>query len=150
MPLQSYLSFTKGADWRWVYVPRKGSAGVEVAIAGAPAREARTHLACVRDGQTHCLYLDGKRFPRTAEIPSPASGTSPFQIGLQFRGVIDEVQVSQVARYKANFAPPARFEPDAHTLGLYHFDEGAGDVLKDSSGHNHHGKITGATWVKGG
>src|SRR5262249_50785740 len=37
---------------------------------------------------------------------------------------------------------------DANTMALYHFDEGAGDVLKDSSGNNHHGKIIGATWEK--
>src|SRR5437868_14560991 len=40
-----------------------------------------------------------------------------------------------------------RFEPDADTLALYHCDEGEGDVLKDSSGNGHHGKIVGAKWV---
>ena len=29
-----------------------------------------------------------------------------------------------------------RFEPDKDTLALYHFDEGSGDVLKDSSGNS--------------
>jgi len=32
-------------------------------------------------------------------------------------------------------------------MALYRFDEGKGDMLKDSSGHDHHGKIVGATWV---
>jgi len=41
-----------------------------------------------------------------------------------------------------------RFEPDTNTLALYHCDEGRGDVLNDSSGHGHHGKIYRATWVK--
>ena len=44
--------------------------------------------------------------------------------------------------------PAARLEPDADTLALYHFDEGSGDVLKDSSGNNHAGKNVGAKWVR--
>jgi hypothetical protein len=36
---------------------------------------------------------------------------------------------------------------DERTLALYHFDEGQGDVLVDSSVHEHHGKIIDATWV---
>jgi len=40
---------------------------------------------------------------------------------------------------------PDRFEPDAQTLALYHFDEREGDVLRDSSGNGHHGTIHGGT-----
>ena len=37
-----------------------------------------------------------------------------------------------------NFAPPtAPFTPDAATLALYHFDEGAGQVAADASGNGH-------------
>src|ERR1019366_7642082 len=61
--------------------------------------------------------------------------------------IMDEVRFSKVARYDKDFTPAKRFEPDADTLALYHFDEGAGDVLKDSSGNGHHGKIVGAKWV---
>ena len=61
---------------------------------------------------------------------------------------ITEVRISKVARYDKDFTPAKRFEPDADTLALYHFDEGSGDVLKDSSGNGHHGKIVGAKWVK--
>ena len=35
-------------------------------------------------------------------------------------------------------------------MALYHFDEGSGDVLQDSSGNGHDGKIVGAKWVEGG
>lgn len=34
-------------------------------------------------------------------------------------------------------------------VGWWKFDEGTGDILHDSSGKNNHGKIHGATWVKG-
>lgn len=61
--------------------------------------------------------------------------------------LIDEFRISSVARYKSDFQPPTSFEPDEHTLALYHCDEGKGDVLIDSSGNDHHGKIIEATWV---
>ncbi len=51
-------------------------------------------------------------------------------------------------RYTESFTPEARFEVDEHTLALYHFDEGQGETLIDSSGNEHHGTIYGATWVK--
>ena len=63
-------------------------------------------------------------------------------------GVMDEFRLSKVARYTDDFRPPQRFEADAHTVVLYHFDEGQGDVLKDSSGNNHHGKIVGGKWTR--
>jgi hypothetical protein len=66
-----------------------------------------------------------------------------------FAGVIDELRISKIARYTADFTPATRFESDADTLALYHFDEGAGDILTDSSGNNHHGKIVNAKWVPG-
>ena len=65
-----------------------------------------------------------------------------------FHGTIDEVRISNIARYTEDFTPQRRFEPDEHTMALYHFDEGSGDVLKDSSGNGHDGKIVGAKWVK--
>ncbi len=45
--------------------------------------------------------------------------------------------------------PLAPFEPDAHTLLLYHFDEGTGTVARDASGHGYDGELLGATWAKG-
>jgi formylglycine-generating enzyme required for sulfatase activity len=66
---------------------------------------------------------------------------------LGLTGRMDEVRVSKVARYELDFTPRASFDTDKDTLALYHFNEGNGDVLKDSSGNNHHGKIVGAKWV---
>ena len=69
-------------------------------------------------------------------------------LSAHFHGTIDEVRISNIARYTEDFTPQRRFEPDEHTMALYHFDEGSGDVLKDSSGNGHDGKIVGAKWVK--
>ncbi len=67
-----------------------------------------------------------------------------------FQGSIDELRISSIARYNnsfMSFMPERRFEPDEHTVALYHFDEGVGDEFKDSSGNNQHGKLFGAKWI---
>ena len=52
-----------------------------------------------------------------------------------FSGWVDEVRLSKGVRYTSGFMPPiAPFTPDADTLGLYHFDEGSGTTVWDSSG----------------
>ena len=52
-----------------------------------------------------------------------------------YSGWIDEVRISTVVRYTGPFTPPsAPFVTDADTAALYHFDEGAGDVINDTSG----------------
>jgi hypothetical protein len=52
-----------------------------------------------------------------------------------YHGWFDELRVSPMRRYTANFTPP--FEPfvrDSDTVALYHFDEGSGDVISETSG----------------
>ncbi len=39
-----------------------------------------------------------------------------------------------------------QFISDRHTIALWHFNEGEGDSLYDSSGNRHHGQIKGALW----
>lgn len=52
-----------------------------------------------------------------------------------FRGYLDELRISRIVRYTANFTrPSAPFTTDEFTVGLYHFDEGAGSLAQDSSG----------------
>ena len=46
-------------------------------------------------------------------------------------------------------SPLEPFQPDEHTLLLYHFDEGQGTVAKDASRWGHDGQIRGATWSQG-
>ena len=140
-----FLSLTKELKWRWKYGYGKDREGNVHSI--ATDRAERTHLACVCEEKTYRLYVDGK-LQRSAEWNAPRKADGNFEFGPRFAGIIDEVRISKVARYKENFAPVPRYEPDANTLGLYHFDEAIGNELRDSSGHNHHGKIVGAKWVK--
>ncbi|MDZ4684288.1 MAG: protein kinase [Planctomycetaceae bacterium] len=113
----------------------------------------QTHLAVVYTGEKFLLFLDGQLIsPRKSE-PSRESRVNTPRImtlalgGGGFAGLIDEVRISRVARYDRDFTPAKRFNPDPQTFLLYHLDEGQGDIVKDSSGNDHHGKIVGATWV---
>ena len=129
-----------------------------------PSVEPRmTHVAGVFEEKTATLYVNGQPITRRSggyaiEFPLAfefAQG-SPLYIGAQggskpdsfAKGKIDELRISKTARYSGEFTPQSRFVTDGNTIALYHFDEGTGDVLKDSSGNNHHGKIVGAKWVK--
>ncbi|MFO0905525.1 MAG: SUMF1/EgtB/PvdO family nonheme iron enzyme [Pirellulales bacterium] len=116
------------------------------------------HVAAVFEPDVFRLYVDGRIAAETKVAPFTRGTTGTLNIGRQptdrlpelgqFMGLIDEVRISSIARYKEDFVPAERHEPDQHTLALYHFDEGEGDVAKDSSGHGRDGKITGAKWVK--
>lgn len=59
-----------------------------------------------------------------------------------YTGWLDEVRVSNTLRYSEAFdVPDAPFESDSVTAALWHFDEGTGHVLVDSSPHAAHGLI---------
>ena len=59
-----------------------------------------------------------------------------------FAGYIDEVRISKVARYntaKRSFTPRTKFENDAKTVALWHFDEPRGTrEFSDTSGNAYH------------
>ena len=130
------------------------------------------HTAAVYDGQSIKLFVDGilqddrpvatlganaeqiengvhlADLFKTARL-SIGAPTRGVEAGHHvFHGIIDEVRISSIARYTEDFAPEERFSADEDTLALYHFDEGDGDELLDSSGNGHHGAITGAQWVR--
>ena len=118
----------------------------------------RVHLASVHDGKVLRFYLDGRLQSEVSarEIDQKIGWVS---IGAAwanltrdervhcFDGIVDELRISRIVRYDSDFIPLERFEPDEHTVGLYHFDEGSGDQFFDSSGNGNHGTTRGATWV---
>jgi len=107
------------------------------------------HLAgVVRDDAMH-FYVNGKKVAsKSFAKPRDTTLGNKLELGKRFLGSIREVRISKAPRYDADFIPRPRFEADADTLALYHCDEGTGNVLKDSSGRELHGKLVGATWVK--
>lgn len=129
----------------------------------------RHHAAFVRDGDAVKLFVDGIPLRNGGTIvdadktpPDPSikfTEVEKFFLGAAvardgksltrfFHGSLDELSISTSVRYSKPFTPEPVFQNDPKTIALYHFDEGQGDVLADSSGNNHHGKIVGATWVK--
>ena len=113
----------------------------------------RTHVVGQWDGKQAVVFIDGRR---AGSWPLP-NGFRPLQNNLFiggdgsdhnfFQGSIDELRISQVARYSKDFTPESRFARDADAVALYHFDDGHGGVVKDSSGNGRDGKIHKATWV---
>jgi hypothetical protein len=52
-----------------------------------------------------------------------------------FSGWMDEVRLSTVLRYSGSFQRPLTpFVTDTNTAALYHFDDGSGDTVRDTSG----------------
>ena len=69
-------------------------------------------------------------------------GLSSFPDDPQLDGKIDEFRISDTVRYTDNFIPSIiPFTPDSHTIALYHFDEGAGQMAADSSGNSYTGQL---------
>ncbi|MCA9051086.1 MAG: VCBS repeat-containing protein, partial [Planctomycetaceae bacterium] len=116
------------------------------------------HVAIVADEESTTLYVSGLlcwKLPRN-QAPDPGDGEGlciaahPWAGAVRyfFTGLVDELRVSAVCRYSGNFEPVRRFEPDEHTVALYHFDAGSGSKLFDASGNEHHGTVVGASWQK--
>ncbi|MCX6071770.1 MAG: dockerin type I domain-containing protein [Chloroflexi bacterium] len=75
---------------------------------------------------------------------------------LSFHGWLDEIRLSTVLRYSGAFTrPESPFSTDASTVGLWHFDEGYGNVIYDHSvpngpslGDRNYGGVTnGPEWT---
>jgi hypothetical protein len=112
------------------------------------------HFAGTYDSNTLVLrlFVDGVQ-ACTASYTGPLNGDggetgAPFWFGTstlflgspstatdKFKGVLDEVRLSNIARYAGTFTPVRHPANDANTLGLYHVDEGTGTTAVDASGH---------------
>jgi formylglycine-generating enzyme required for sulfatase activity/predicted Ser/Thr protein kinase len=150
------LLITAGDEWGFqVFV---GSNYVHATAPFAPEySQKRMHVAAVYDAEEIRLFLGGVLARRIAAPgaykPSPKSvtlGANPNPKGWisHFAGQIDEFRISRTSRYSGNFKPEERLAADENTVVLYHFEEEQGNVLNDSSGNKHHGKIVGAQWIK--
>ena len=102
------------------------------------------HVAVTRDASNNArMFVDGILKATTANTPAAVATTGFFGIGEAgdavtefFPGRLDEIRISNVARYTGNFTPQtANFVTDATTVALYHLDEGTGQVLADASGN---------------
>jgi parallel beta-helix repeat protein len=111
------------------------------------------HVAAVLD-VLHGLmkiYVDGVEKATRAPAGYPATNDAPLWVGRNcdgtdgdyFTGALDEVRISNIARYSSPFFPQATpFAADANTVALWHMDEVGSLSVVDSSGNNLNGLWT--------
>jgi hypothetical protein len=119
------------------------------------------HVAATYDNGTAYTFVNGNRSSARSvgtliQGPSLRFGGVPGYF--YFGGALDEVHISNVVRYAGDFSvPTAPFTADANTLGLWHLDEGSGQIATDVSASansgtlGNSGNVDGAdpTWVEG-
>ncbi len=119
-------------DGRWHHI-----AVTRSAADGALAIFVNGQLDAQGSGPTGDVsYRDGRTTQYPAD-PFLVIGAEKHDAGPEypsFRGWIDEVRISRIVRYRDSFAPPAApFISDVDTVALYHFDEGSGTMVYDTS-----------------
>jgi hypothetical protein len=111
------------------------------------------HVAGVFDGAEVRAYVDGglvarkngKGVRKANELPLLV-GADPDGAGTPtsfFAGCIDDVRISKVARYQAEFVPPHAVATDADTVVLWPFDLDFGPWTPDASGNGRHARRLG-------
>lgn len=130
---QTVCGVTNVADgvWRHLAVTRQASTGqMRIFVDGQVDASAT--------GASGDISYRDRRPTSFPNDPFLVIGAEKHDAGSQYpsySGWIDEIRVSNVIRYAAAFTRPADpFITDASTVALYHLDEGAGDVVGDSSG----------------
>ncbi|MGH7751487.1 MAG: fibronectin type III domain-containing protein, partial [Gemmatimonadales bacterium] len=100
------------------------------------------HIAGTYDRQNMRIFVNGQQTASRAFTGAVSTSTFALTLGYnnvwsseQFSGTIDEVRISNVARYSGPFTPAGAFSPDANTVALWHFDEGSGQTTADASGN---------------
>jgi len=112
------------------------------------------HIAGVLspDG-TVSLFVDGDKYTSVEKLVSTCqSSKTNLEIGYRssptnwidgkFIGTIDEVRISNLALYGANFIPETSFNPEVGTVALYKFD----GRLSDLSSYARHPSIVGVEY----
>ncbi len=94
------------------------------------------HVAIIRIGSFLGLTVDGELKANTQITEAIANNTGDLVVEGPVGGGIDELRISDIARYNENFVPSTvPFSCDEHTLALWHFDEAEGATeFHDSCG----------------
>jgi hypothetical protein len=120
-----------------------------------------THLAISYDGMTFRFFIDGALIyyedgdigafgpPDQDLVINRHTWDGGSSWSSRLTGHLDDLRISDVARYTEEFAPPlCQFTPDEYTMGLWHFDEGSGSTVFDSSLNGNDGSVNGASWCE--
>ena len=93
------------------------------------------------DSNTFYYFKNGKLISsenRNINInPAPYNFVIGHELGTGnwFKGKIDNLRISSVARYTEDFNPLHNFNTDNNTIAMYDFNEGFGSVASDLSGN---------------
>ena len=115
------------------------------------------HIAITYDGSTFRFFVNGQL---SYSESGTVSGFGPLTEDLvinrhtwnsgsssRLAGQLDELRISDIARYTSNFSPPEyEFQNDLNTKGLWHFNEGSGGAVYDASPFGNHGNCLGTGW----
>lgn len=128
-----------------VYSEGSISQGSLIITGGSLSANTWTHIAVTRNSSDVKLFIDGTQSGSTVtgNTVNFANHNSNFMLGVSgdgdktFMGYLDEMRVSKIARYTADFTPATeQFENDANTLMLMHFDgpDGSTNTIFDDNG----------------
>ena len=137
-----------------VYFDKKGYTNA-VSTGGEAKTGEWLHFAGVYDGERVRLFVDGQPVAHAAQSGPLKGNRLPFIVGADVdsrgrptsfsRGLVDEVRLSKEAIYSEPFEPERRLERGEATVLLLHMDRIFGNLLLDSSGRGHHGRLRGGT-----
>ena len=155
----SWITGNPGGDM--IYFHNNGNVYfISGGVSDAPYLDGNWHhyAGTVSGGSSLSLYIDGVNvWSGSYSIGDLSSVIGDFAIGSYanhsqefFSGTIDEVRISNTARYTSNFSPATSFTSDGNTVALWHLNDGSGTSAADSSGNGHTGTLEGSptpTWV---
>lgn len=115
------------------------------------------HVAGVYDGEEVRVYVDGAVVARAPGVGARRTNKHPLYVGADpdqkgqptshFHGAIDDVRLSNVARYVGDtFAPPERHQPDEETVLLIPCDRDFGPWSIDRSRSKAHPRRLGSAY----
>ena len=141
----NYLEFKFAAANALSITSRRGGASI-TALGGPEAGRTTSnyaprefmHVAASFDNQAQKmrLFRNGNLIQNVTFAASNNSFTSNVVIGENLTGYMDELRISDSARYKAAFTPSnQRLAPDTDTISLFHFD-GANKTTQATDDHN--------------
>jgi hypothetical protein len=120
------------------------------------------HIAVVYENKTPRLYVNGilvhTGITSSYNYIHPSLGYDGYpgyinnngigtgMGGGHYIGYLDEMRMSDIIRYTSNFTPQLTFSNDANTIGLYHFNEGTGNIFTDNSNNANGGNLYGPIW----
>jgi hypothetical protein len=118
-------------DWHHVAITRGLDGSMQIYVDGS--------LDAEGSGPTGDISYPDDRTETDPNDPFLVIGAEKFDADSflypSFSGWLDEIHFSSVKRYTTNFTPSTdRISPDGDSEALYHFDEGTGSFINDTSG----------------